>query len=183
MFILRPSTLLVINTPLPLFSSSLLHLPISPLHPSSSSFSIFHFHPSITITITITIFFSSPLPCHCSLFTPPLPLPSSAGSHITVVLGSSSPEGEAKTSPCHLFDLSGFLFVCHLSPAFCSPVPGQPGAGWEVKRGTSSSFILCNVFCHLPCHLFYHLFCHLLCHFPSVGSHLIVVLGSSNPSG
>ncbi|KAJ5425466.1 hypothetical protein N7465_000536 [Penicillium sp. CMV-2018d] len=31
----------------------------------------------------------------------------------------------------------GFL-VYHLSPAFCSPVPGQPGADWEVKRGTSS---------------------------------------------
>ncbi|KOS43599.1 hypothetical protein ACN38_g5474 [Penicillium nordicum] len=45
----------------------------------------------------------------------------------------------------HLFILSSILhlpsyglLVYHLSPAFCSPVPGQPGAVWEVKRGTSS---------------------------------------------
>ncbi|KAJ5531230.1 hypothetical protein N7527_004623 [Penicillium freii] len=180
----------------------------------------------------------------------------------------------------------GFL-VYHLSPAFCSPVPGQPGADWEVKRGTSSpcwiatsstiysssSSILhfifrfsclpfiprllltgpgatwcrlgseerdfvtmldCNVFYHLflfifhltfhlsvllfaiypppsahreerdvvtisvlPYLLFLQLFFHVffflqrplpfispsICHFPSDGSHLIAVLGSSNPSG
>ncbi|KAJ5252518.1 hypothetical protein N7489_002928, partial [Penicillium chrysogenum] len=130
--------------------------------------------------------------------------------------------GEAKTSPCHLFHLLGFVCllsiprllltgpgatwcrlgseerdfvtmsacnvlyrlsififrfaVCHLSPAFCSPVPGKPGADWEVKRGTSSPCLLCNVLCHLSCHMFGHLS-------PSVGSHLIVVLGSSSPSG
>ncbi|KUM64246.1 hypothetical protein ACN42_g2854 [Penicillium freii] len=137
----------------------------------------------------------------------------------------------------------GFL-VYHLSPAFCSPVPGQPGADWEVKRGTSSpcwiatsstiyfssSSILHFIFrfsclpfiprllltgpgatwCRLgseerdfvtisvlPYLLFLQLFFHVffflqrplpfispsICHFPSDGSHLIAVLGSSNPSG
>ncbi|KAJ9486544.1 hypothetical protein VN97_g6778 [Penicillium thymicola] len=38
----------------------------------------------------------------------------------------------------HRHDFS-LIHLPHLSPAFCSPVLGKPGADWEVKRGTSSS--------------------------------------------
>ncbi|KOS43606.1 hypothetical protein ACN38_g5473 [Penicillium nordicum] len=39
--------------------------------------------------------------------------------------------------PSHRHDFS-LIHLPHLSPAFCPSVPGQPGADWGVKRGTSS---------------------------------------------
>ncbi|KAJ9486543.1 hypothetical protein VN97_g6777 [Penicillium thymicola] len=86
----------------------------------------------------------------------------------------------------------GFL-VYHLSPAFCSPVPGQPGAGWEVKRGTSSPcwnatsstiYSSSSSILHLPSYglLVYHLspaFCSPVLGEPSAGWE--VKRGTSSP--
>ena len=215
LFFISPSlsSFPISRSPIPHLPSPALHLHLhrTIIHPSIRSFIIVFF-----------LFLFSPCRCHC-LFTPSLPFSPALARTSSWCWGPVALRGEAKTSPCHLFHLWGFvclpsiprllltgpgatwcrlrseerdfvtmsacnvlyhlsififrvLSVCHLSPAFCSPVPGKPGADWEVKRGTSSPCLLCNVFFHLSCHMFGHLS-------PSVGSHLIVVLGSSNPSG
>jgi hypothetical protein len=213
LFFISPSLSFFLHSPFPIP-----HLPCSIFIFITQS----SIHPSIHPSSSSSFSSSSPCPCHCPLFTPSLSFSPATARTSPWCWGPVALRGEAKTSPCHLFHLLGFVCllsiprllltgpgatwcrlgseerdfvtmsacnvlyrlsififrfaVCHLSPAFCSPVPGKPGADWEVKRGTSSPCLLCNVLCHLSCHMFGHLS-------PSVGSHLIVVLGSSSPSG